>query len=1083
MSSEDGELTNNSNTKSSLSGNADNSRFRASQGPNRSGGDICRSPKGIGYNPHRQDARNYRNNRDWNVDSNRVRFDDHRVGYSPRDNRDNHTRGGNGSYPSSSSSYRDQQHQPRDRQRDRFDNRDHNNRFDNRDRDYISRDERDRSRFNHNRGSVGNNGSREYFDSHDNRNIDRNRFGSRNDSRDRSFDNNRDDPRDRHFRTDMEIDDRNRNRTDNSNIIREHPPHTHNQHQHQHQYLRKPEQIPPRNQTSPRAYDHEDRERINRQISMDSLRSGGDLSPEEGECDVKPVSISKTFSRDSIDSNGSRPMSATMPPHPGAHHPKPDMTRSDHYNHGIQQQPSTPRTSLQSGDMKKSSITYSQQHESAGKHIKSESAKTSPRSDYIGNLNKNKNSSATKSNNLLSSASKSKVDEDSATSNKLESNSGNLNTEGDEKVEELGRSKRIKRPVQHHTDDSATESFTKRKYRKDDEDFNTPGDVHGGRGRGGGRGGNTSGRGGSTTGRSSGRQIKRRDKYDYGNTPVLSVHPSRDFSRIHLGDVVINDEEKKLALYAVRSVIEMQRGGLSSQTRLGVDSVGLDARSTLAYNKIPLPSNAEINGCLDNLGARADLVWDQLVEIQRLRSRIKDGELDSELDQQNKAANGNMMTLESKGDDTTDSKTNNGNATDYLTKIVSNIVKQNIYRANEAHSMAAMDIKMEENKDKEIYETDIVTKQILKQRRKITDEIRRRKVNRLQAWEEIGDRYVGMEHKWKRYVEEVEAEQIERDNLQRVRAVSLTRQESGSTTPSTLGSRVSARLSGVPALSDVISPTADLNSDRLMQQLAHTESLNRRVKKNAAPYVAMNTPWPGPIYANPDPPQWPADLCDFDGDDANTKKEFPLYSSGTDFDIINVACNRLTIDGRRQICGDHTLNDVCPPGCNCARQVDVQERHCRPWSDMEKCIFIDKFMQYPKNFSKIAAYLTYRSTSDCIRFYYDSKKVINFKALLKEFDNRKKHVKIVWNHGESTAASVGGCIYPPRDPEDIEPLCELPFDDHTYMTMGAHPPFMGKIMNARSINMSSKSVPRLLTIAMAARRAKAAERIQRNSTL
>ena len=204
---------------------------------------------------------------------------------------------------------------------------------------------------------------------------------------------------------------------------------------------------------------------------------------------------------------------------------------------------------------------------------------------------------------------------------------------------------------------------------------------------------------------------------------------------------------------------------------------------------------------------------------------------------------------------------------------------------------------------------------------------------------------------------------------------------------------MSARLSGVSALGDVISPTADLNSDRLMQQLAYTESLNRRVKKNAAPYIAMNTPWPGPIYANPDPPQWPDDLCDFDGDHGrndDTSKQFPSFSGGTDFDIVNVACNRLTLDGRRQICGDHTLSDACPPGCNCARQVDVHERHCRPWSDMEKCIFVDKFMQYPKNFCKIAAYLTYRSTSDCIRFYYDSKKVINFKALLKEFDNRKK---------------------------------------------------------------------------------------------
>ena len=40
---------------------------------------------------------------------------------------------------------------------------------------------------------------------------------------------------------------------------------------------------------------------------------------------------------------------------------------------------------------------------------------------------------------------------------------------------------------------------------------------------------------------------------------------------------------------------------------------------------------------------------------------------------------------------------------------------------------------------------------------------------------------------------------------------------------------------------------------------------------------------------------------------------------------------------------------------------------------MEKVIFLDKFMQFPKNFSKIASFLTNRSTKDCVRFYYDSK--------------------------------------------------------------------------------------------------------------
>jgi hypothetical protein len=40
--------------------------------------------------------------------------------------------------------------------------------------------------------------------------------------------------------------------------------------------------------------------------------------------------------------------------------------------------------------------------------------------------------------------------------------------------------------------------------------------------------------------------------------------------------------------------------------------------------------------------------------------------------------------------------------------------------------------------------------------------------------------------------------------------------------------------------------------------------------------------------------------------------------------------------------------------------TDNQRRYERVWSDMEKVIFIDKFLQFPKNFSKIASYITNR---------------------------------------------------------------------------------------------------------------------------
>ena len=51
-----------------------------------------------------------------------------------------------------------------------------------------------------------------------------------------------------------------------------------------------------------------------------------------------------------------------------------------------------------------------------------------------------------------------------------------------------------------------------------------------------------------------------------------------------------------------------------------------------------------------------------------------------------------------------------------------------------------------------------------------------------------------------------------------------------------------------------------------------------------------------------------------------------------------------------------------------------------PWTEIEKVLFIDKFLQYPKDFAKIASFLVNKDTSECICFYYDSKKYINYKV-------------------------------------------------------------------------------------------------------
>lgn len=53
------------------------------------------------------------------------------------------------------------------------------------------------------------------------------------------------------------------------------------------------------------------------------------------------------------------------------------------------------------------------------------------------------------------------------------------------------------------------------------------------------------------------------------------------------------------------------------------------------------------------------------------------------------------------------------------------------------------------------------------------------------------------------------------------------------------------------------------------------------------------------------------------------------------------------------------------------------------WTEAEQKVFIDKFLINPKNFRKIASYLPFKSTADCVAFYYRSKKRLRLKQLRK----------------------------------------------------------------------------------------------------
>ncbi len=128
-----------------------------------------------------------------------------------------------------------------------------------------------------------------------------------------------------------------------------------------------------------------------------------------------------------------------------------------------------------------------------------------------------------------------------------------------------------------------------------------------------------------------------------------------------------------------------------------------------------------------------------------------------------------------------------------------------------------------------------------------------------------------------------------------------------------------------------------------------------------------------------------------------------------------------------------------------AQKVDVveQEKLCameNMWTDTEKCIFLDRFLQHPKDFRKIASFLRNKTTRDCIKFYYDSKQTVSYKGALKEHIMRRKRrgEYHVWDATIQAALSVGAVVKAGTDEEN--PLVfSLPENDCTYNTRDLHP--------------------------------------------
>lgn len=589
---------------------------------------------------------------------------------------------------------------------------------------------------------------------------------------------------------------------------------------------------------------------------------------------------------------------------------------------------------------------------------------------------------------------------------------------------------------------------------------------------------------------------------------------SRRKDRVSIAQIFSNHRDLARAFNSIRYMVDMQQGAREGRIELS------KLRNTAVpsgIGKVPLPLLSEISFSLDLVESHSEYLCETMLAIrsrQVILENMLAKKLNGDLDTKNLSPvsflplpvtlNVNISPADNESNHLLNNYGVNFNAGYIASEVhhpkacaspglLKSIQEQNRLRIVEAHLFSTIIHGIAYPKGSQLISsgltpvpsksvTELITNAIIPNKAAIDDfathndasyrltktkvaanreivqkEIIRRKMSRLQAWEELGNRFSWAQHRWNKHIETLERGD-ERDNNAERESPRL-RSLNGDVVNGLTSVR---RSSNLFSSGDMV--RSEYEQERLLKQLELSENLNNRITKNAAPSINQVTPWNYyDIYQQPTIPEWDNSSTTFTdafGEPLPTKyqsklAEYPRYYPDS-IDFVDITTSRLTTDGLRQQCAHYPdLGARCAKGCNCAKQVDRLSKYEKPWSDIEKAIFIDKFLQFPKNFHKISSFLKNRTTKDCIKFYYDSKYAIPFKPLLREFDNRRRQVRNNWTHSIVSAESVGCVIYPSGDFEETnEPYVELPKDDSTYQSFLNHPPFMPFALQTPSSRLS-----------------------------